>query len=325
MALQYGQGGGITVSMAGPFGGSGGAGVKLTAITLPAANWKGAESPYSQEVEVEGVTVSSKVDVQLSTEQMDIFQNRIIAFQAVNSGGIITLYAYGGKPDTDLTLQVTISEVLAEGVILGDIAATTHPQADYSQTDPQKADYIKNKPDEAIQKAQKTADDALPKAGGDVTGDINMNGKKITDIATPSNDGDAANKKYVDDEVGKSLPKSGGTMTGALNVLDPTENAHAANKGYVDEKRKVFATTLTANDWEGDKAPYTQRIGIEGILSTDRPHYGVVYDEDQETRLAQKEAFAMVDDLDTEDGVVIFTCFDDKPDVNIPIQMEVNR
>ena len=122
-----------------------------------------------------------------------------------------------------------------------------------------------------------------------------------------------------------ALFKAGGTMTGALNVLDPTENAHAANKGYVDEKRKVFATTLTANDWEGDAAPYIQRIGIEGILSTDRPHYSPVYDADQETRLAQKEAFAMVDDLDTEDGAVIFTCFDDKPDVNIPIQMEVNR
>ena len=138
--------------------------------------------------------------------------------------------------------------------------------------------------------------------------------------------------EIISEETGKvkstadaALPKAGGTMTGALNVINPTENAHAANKGYVDEKRTVFTTTLTANDWEGDEAPYIQRIGIEGILSTDRPHYGAVYDEDQETRVAQKEAFAMVDDLDTEDGAVIFTCFDDKPEVNIPIQMEVNR
>ena len=139
-------------------------------------------------------------------------------------------------------------------------------------------------------------------------------------------------REEIEKETGKvkntadaALPKTGGTMTGALNVLEPTENTHAANKGYVDEKRKVFTTTLTVNDWEGDAAPYTQRIGIEGILSTDTPHYGAVYDEDQDTRLAQKEAFAMVDDLDTEDGAVIFICFDDKPDVNIPIQMEVNR
>lgn len=119
--------------------------------------------------------------------------------------------------------------------------------------------------------------------------------------------------------------RSGDTMIGALNVLDPTENAHAANKGYVDEKRKKFTTTLTANEWEGDAAPYTQRIGIEGILSTDRPHYSAVYATDQETRVAQKEAFAMVDDLDTENGAVVFTCFEDKPSVDIPIQMEVNR
>ena len=138
-------------------------------------------------------------------------------------------------------------------------------------------------------KVKTTADAALPKAGGAMTGDIAMGGKKIT------------------------------------NLADPTENTHAANKGYVDGKRKVFTTTLTVNDWEGDAAPYTQRIGIEGILSTDRPHYSPVYDEDQETRLAQKEAFAMVDDLDTVDGAVILTCFEDKPEVNIPIQMEVNR
>lgn len=119
--------------------------------------------------------------------------------------------------------------------------------------------------------------------------------------------------------------RSGDTMTGNLSVLDPTENAHAANKGYVDGKRKVFTTTLTANDWAGNTAPYTQRISIEGILSTDKPHFCAVYDADQETRLAQKEAFSMVDDLDTADGSVTFTCFEDKPEVNIPIQMEVNR
>lgn len=217
--------------------------------------------------------------------------------------------------------------------IRGNTVGTTMPRTNYEQTDPSKADYLRGKEelDKRINQAQNTANDALPKAGGNVTGDINMsgniamNGKKITDIAAPSDDGDAANMKYVNDEVGKTLPKSGGTMTGALNVPDPTENTHAANKGYVDEKRKVFATTLTVNDWDGDDAPYTQRIGIEGILSTDRPHYGAVYDEDHETRLAQKEAFAMVDDLDTEDGAVIFTCFEDKPEVNIPIQMEVNR
>ena len=125
----------------------------------------------------------------------------------------------------------------------------------------------------------------------------------------------------IDDVVDGSayVHRTGDTMTGPLNVIAPTENAHAANKGYVDEKRKLFVTTLTANNWEGNAAPYTQRIGIEGILSTDRPHYGAVYDADNETRMAQKEAFALVDDLDTENGAVVFTCFEDKPSVNLTI------
>lgn len=131
----------------------------------------------------------------------------------------------------------------------------------------------------------------------------------------------------IDDAIDGSayVHKTGDSMTGPLSVVNPTENAHAANKGYVDEKRKEFTTTLTANNWTGNTAPYTQRIGIEGILSTDRPHYGAVYDDNHDIRYAQKEAFALVDDLDTENGVVIFTCFEDKPSVNITIQMEVNR
>ena len=194
-------------------------------------------------------------------------------------------------------------------IIRGNTVGTTMPRADYAETDPKSAAYIKNKPDEAIQKAQTTADEAKTAAGAAQTAADNAQTAADNAQATA----DAA------------LSRDGGTMEGALNVLEPTENTHAANKGYVDEKRKVFTTTLTVNDWEGDKAPYTQRIGIEGILSTDTPHYGAVFDEDQDTRLAQKEAFALVDDLDTEDGAVIFTCFDDKPSVNIPIQMEVNR
>lgn len=201
-------------------------------------------------------------------------------------------------------------------IIRGNTVGTTMPRADYAETNPKSAAYIKNKPDDAIQRAQTTADDAVTAAG---------NAQTAADNAQSAADNAQTAADNAQITANDALPKTGGTMTGALNVPDPTENAHAANKGYVDEKRKEFTTTLTVNDWEGDESPYTQRIGIEGILSTDKPHYGAVYDEDNETRLKQKEAFALVDDLDTEDGAVIFTCFEDKPEVNIPIQMEVNR
>lgn len=300
MAVEYGEGGGLTVTMDGPFAGSGGtSGVKLTTINAPANAWKGGESPYSQTVAVDGVTVSSKIDVQLSADQVKLYANQIIAIQAVNSNGIVTLYAYGNKPESDIAIQATISEVLGEGDIFGNISTTTRTQSDYAQEDSTKADYINNKPDAAIKKAQDTADTAkataeaaLPKSGGSMTGTVDMGGNKV------------------------------------INVPNPEEGHHAANKDFVesysDAKHKTFTADLTADGWQGD-GPYTQTVAVSGILATDMPHYGVAYSADQETRLAQKEAFAMVDDLETADGSVTFTCFEDKPTVNIPIQMEVNR
>lgn len=149
-----------------------------------------------------------------------------------------------------------------------------------------------------------------------------------------------------------SLKLKGGTMKGALNMAKhilqgiptPTENDHATNKEYVDywvnktnkdvtDAVKEYADsltfhkkiTLTAAGWVGDKAPYTQTVEVEGIKKDDEPHYGPVYDADYDTRQKQKEAFNEVNDLETADGSVTFTCDDDKPIVNLVIQMEVNR
>lgn len=130
-----------------------------------------------------------------------------------------------------------------------------------------------------------------------------------------------------------ALSAAGGDMTGALRMNgqpisglnSPTDNDQAANKGYVDDKRFVPENVvLSAAGWSAE-VPYTQTVAVEGILKTDQPHYGVVLSEDRETALAEKEAFAMVDDLDTVDGSVIFTCLEDKPSVALTIQMEVNR
>ena len=48
--------------------------------------------------------------------------------------------------------------------IRGNTVGTTMPRADYAETNPRSAAYIKNKPDAAIQKAQITADDAVAAA-----------------------------------------------------------------------------------------------------------------------------------------------------------------
>lgn len=99
--------------------------------------------------------------------------------------------------------------------------------------------------------AQNTANAALPKAGGTMTGYLTLNG-------TPTADLHAATKKYTDD---KFVPLAGGTLTGFLTLhAAPSSDLHAATKKYVDEKvtsgtagvssvnTKTGAVTLTAAD-----------------------------------------------------------------------------
>ena len=185
-------------------------------------------------------------------------------------------------------------------------------------------------------------EDALMKTGGKMSGLLSMGNNPLTDVPDPTIDGDAVNKKYADaiDKKGAAaqtaaktaqstadaaLARTGGDMTGAMNVLAPKEDSHPATKKYVDDTvtntHMTAEVTLLASGWSAE-APYTQTAQVEGILATDQPHYGVVYSDNWE---AEKEAFALVDELDTADGSVTFTCFEEKPEADLTIQMEVNR
>ena len=139
----------------------------------------------------------------------------------------------------------------------------------------------------------------------------------------------AADAAAVGAEIKKLLPKAGGTMTGSIamggskvtGLGTPVEAGDAASKAYVDGKHWVGSVTLPVSGWGG----LVQTVAVPGILATDTPHYGVVYSGSASEKAAQKEAFAMIDDLDTAAGSVTFTCFEEKPAVGLTIQLEVNR
>lgn len=84
-------------------------------VELLSANWKGTESPYSQTVALDGITPYSKVDLNPSVEQLSIFYNKDISFVAENEDGVVTVYCIGQKPTDNYTMQVTITEVNANG------------------------------------------------------------------------------------------------------------------------------------------------------------------------------------------------------------------
>lgn len=171
--------------------------------------------------------------------------------------------------------------------------------------------------------------------GGTLIGDLDINGNRLFGIGAPTADSDAANKSYVDtaeaNAKNASLPKAGGTMAGDLdmggmalkNLKAPSAAADGATKGYVDGKRKTFTATV-GTGWTGS-GPYTQTVAVSGILASDMPHVVPVYDADNTTAQAQREAWGCVSRGVAAAGGIQFTCFEDKPETAIPIQIEVMR
>lgn len=171
--------------------------------------------------------------------------------------------------------------------------------------------------------------------GGTLIGDLDMNGNRLLGVRAPTAEADAANKKYVDEaaEAVKkvTLSNSGGTVTGDIdmggnalsNVKTPVFDTDGATKGYVDGKRKTFTATV-GTGWTGS-GPYTQTVAVSGILASDMPHVAPVYDADNTTAQAQREAWGCVSRGVAAAGGIQFTCFEDKPETAIPIQIEVMR
>lgn len=91
----------------------------ISDVALLASEWVGQDKLYSQVVNIKGVTKNNQVDLTPDVEQLLVFHEKDLTFVTENDNGIVTVYAIGQKPTNDYTIQVTISEVIAEGKIIG--------------------------------------------------------------------------------------------------------------------------------------------------------------------------------------------------------------
>lgn len=85
--------------------------MKIISVSLPGDKWIGDSSPYYQILDCEGITSNSKVDLQPSPEQLDIFHKKDLAFTTGNEDGTVKIYSIGDKPTNDYVIQATITEV----------------------------------------------------------------------------------------------------------------------------------------------------------------------------------------------------------------------
>ena len=101
--------------------------------------------------------------------------------------------------------------------IRGNTVGTLMPRTNYNQTDSSKPDYLvgKDSLDAKIAEAKKAGtdahytanqakelgDNALPKSGGKMTGDIDMGGKHILNLPEPSQDTDPVTKSFMENYI----------------------------------------------------------------------------------------------------------------------------
>jgi hypothetical protein len=129
---------------------------------------------------------------------------------------------------------------------------------------------------------------------------------------------------------GYTKPSTGGTLapTDTVNeALGKLEAGLDAAEVAIADKAETssYTATLTAAGWQGSAAPYTQTVVVAGILATDEPIVGPVYSDTLATAISQKEAWSMVSDAAAAAGSIVFECFEDKPTIDIPIQIKVVR
>lgn len=152
--------------------------------------------------------------------------------------------------------------------------------------------FINEKVVPAINDYVVSTDGLLDRTGGTMTGNIAMSGNKVTGLGAPSDNADAANKGYVDT-----------ALNGAKTVS--------------------VSATLTVAGWTGSTAPYTQQVTVSALTGDKFAMAYPVYDSDVNANLALKEACGMVSFASRGDHKITFTCLEDKPTVDIPIAVEV--
>lgn len=87
---------------------------KKREVTLLADAWfeaKDENYDYSQIVDIEGVTETSMVDLQMDGNQLATFNNKVVTLVAENEDGVVTINLVGDKPAHDYVIQATIVEV----------------------------------------------------------------------------------------------------------------------------------------------------------------------------------------------------------------------
>ena len=98
-----------------------------------------------------------------------------------------------------------------------------------------------------------------------------------------------------------------------INIDDLNDNMDAIDKEMARYNRTLIYSTLTADAWTGDEAPYEQTVAVEGVTAEDNPMLVSALEDgaDLATQKAYSKAFGILASGigTTADGSVTFKVY----------------
>lgn len=125
-------------------------------------------------------------------------------------------------------------------------------------------------------------------------------------------------------QVVRDIPLYRVMLNGVTLTMEPMFAVQTPLREYVDSKHYIRTAVLTADGWAGESAPYTQTVNLEGLSTKGSVHICPVYPNDQDGDIALKDACAAITHAKRGVNSLTFTCREYKPEVDIPIEVEVH-
>lgn len=88
------------------------------------------------------------------------------------------------------------------------------------------------------------------------------------------------------------------------------------------DKKKVYNVSIDGN-WQGELAPYTKTVTVQGIKDTDVVNMYPVWSTDLETRIKEREEFSKITMINTIANGIQLTADISKPDTALNVRIEV--
>ena len=142
----------------------------------------------------------------------------------------------------------------------------------------------------------------------------------------------AANAKATGDALGKKLDKTGGNVTGnidmggkrVVNLGNPVSDGDVVCKKYLEDfaSTKEVPLTLLASGWSSE-APYTQTVQVTGLSDKLRCEVFPDWPENAADEENLQSEAAKISSCRRSGTQMTFRCLTDRPTSDIPVIVEV--